>query len=175
MLGLKARPRRAIVHPNGKYLYVLHEVIGNIQVYPVSETGTMDPVCLQEITAVDPEAYQAWFIGVALSSGSELEAGPDNLYLSIRGMAAPGGRCESGLRLLSYHDDGARLELGDMIETPAAVRHFSKVGDTLWVGLNSKTKTLVQKYTKASNDDKFTLKGEANVGFDVMCVVPFDP
>ena len=44
------RPRRAVLHPSGKYLYVLHETIDLIQTFAVDEVGTIiGEGCLQEI------------------------------------------------------------------------------------------------------------------------------
>ena len=56
---------------------------------------------------------------------------------------------------------------------------------TLWIGFNSKSTPIVQKYIQKSivnnnnnninnpiNNSSFELVGEANVGDDVWCVVP---
>ena len=54
---------------------------------------------------------------------------------------------------------------------PAAVRHFYRKEDVIWVGINSSNKTLVLKYEKEDGKN-WVRKGEADVGMDVFCVAP---
>lgn len=169
--GLAVRVRRAVVHPNGKYLYLLHEMVNTIAVYNIDPNGVIDPERLHEIqiAMMDPP----FWIGLGFTSASELVATEDGLLVSVRGMKLTSGAYgESGVRLLKYLDNGARLELGEWIETASAVRHFALRDDILWIGLQqfSNSIPMVQKYKKALHGS-FELMGEAAVGMDVMCLV----
>jgi 6-phosphogluconolactonase (cycloisomerase 2 family) len=168
-LKLGPRPRRAVVHPNGKYMYVVHEATNYIQVYAINEEGTVSPKLLQEISCRAPIG---WWVGLAITNASELQATEDYLIVSVRGMSALGGRCESSVRFFSYKENGAMLEnAGTLQGIPAAVRHFYLKDNVLWVGINSSKTPLVLKYVKKEGD-LFELTGQANVGMDVFCVTP---
>jgi 6-phosphogluconolactonase (cycloisomerase 2 family) len=167
------RPRRAVVHPNGKYLYIIHEWTNFVQIYAIDDEGNMDPKLLGEVSCVDPSLCKG-FVGIGMTAVAELEAYSDYLIVSARGMAALGGRSESSVRLLAYKNGGSDLEsVGTLEGIPAAVRHFYRKDDVIWVGINSSKKTLVVKYGK-QDDGKWVREGEADVGLDVFCVVPKD-
>jgi len=172
VVGIGFRVRRAVVHPNGKHLYLLHEALNIVSVYSVDEKGVIDPKCLQELP-VTMSTPRLW-IGAAFTIQGELAATEDGLVLSVRGeRLGPFGYAESGIRCMNYLEDGAKLELGQLLGKPAAVRHFCLQGDAvLWAGLQSLTKSApyVRKYVK-QEDGAYRMTGEANVGMDVMCVV----
>lgn len=167
------RPRRAVIHPNGKYLYVIHEWTNFVQIYAIDEGGTIGPKLLCEVSCIDPSMHKG-FIGIGMTAVAELEAWDDYLIVSVRGMSALVGRSESSVRLLAYKDGGSGLEsVGTLEGIPAAVRHFHRMDDVIWVGINSSKTTLVLTYKK-QDDGGWVRKGEADVGMDVFCVVPKD-
>ena len=186
------RIRRVAVHPNGKYVYLMSEFFNTIQVYPIDETGKITTTtteggggCLQELQFAGMQLEKECWIGLGVTCASEFQVYDDCIMVSVRGIAAGYGlgKAESCIRIINYvDDDGSRLELGELIETPGPVRHFDRQGDTLWVGMNTSSYPYVQKYVKKkksrSNDERETknsssyeLVGEVNVGVDVMCVV----
>lgn len=174
MLKMKSpRPRRAVIHPNGQYLYVIHEWTNYVQIYAIDEGGNIDPRLIGEVSCIDPSLRKG-FVGIGMTAVAELEAWNDYLVVSVRGMSALGGRSESSVRLLAYKDGGSGLEsAGTLRGIPAAVRHFYRKDDVIWVGINSSKTTLVLKYEKQV-DGEWVRKGEADVGMDVFCVVPKD-
>ena len=171
MFALKSpRPRRAAVHPSGKYMYMMHEWTSHIQIYSIDEEGKIDPTLLNEVCCYDPALKGAW-VGIGMTAVAELEACDDNLILSVRGMSTFGGRAESSVRLFEYVDGGENLKsIGTLEGITAPVRHFYRKGNVIWVGFNSSKMPLVKKYEKRG--DKWTLKGEADVGMDVFCISP---
>lgn len=166
------RPRRAVIHPSGKYLYVIHEWTNHVQIYAIDEEGQINPTLLNEITCVDPSLRKGC-IGCGMTAVAELEASDDALIVSARGFSMCGGRVECSVRMLAYRDGGKNLEsIGTLDGVPASVRHFYRTENVLWVGMNSSKTTLVQKYKK--EDKAWVLTGEADVGMDVFCVTPKD-
>jgi len=167
------RPRRAVVHPNGKWLYVIHEWTNYVQIYAIDDDGNIDPKLHGEVSCVDPSLRRG-FVGIGMTAVAELEACDDYLMVSVRGLAVLGGRAESSVRLLAYKNGGSELESAGVLEgVPAAVRHFYRKEDVIWVGINSSKKTLVLKYEREDGKN-WVRKGEADVGMDVFCVVPKD-
>ena len=56
---MTCHPQRAILHPGGEYLYVLHETLDLIQTFAVDEVRRMVlEACLQEINLVGKEPFQ---------------------------------------------------------------------------------------------------------------------
>ena len=174
------RIRRAAVHPNGKYLYLLSEMFNFVQVFSIDETGKIGSECLQEIKIAGVELEKECWIGIGITCASEFQAYDDHLLVSVRGISAGGGagKAEYCVRVLNYVDDGKSLKLAEQIETRAAVRHFARQGNILWAGMNSNSQPYVQKYAKKSSDDtdsqSYELIGEVDVGVDVLCVVPVE-
>ena len=167
------RPRRAVVHPNGAWLYVIHEWTNYVQIYAIDDDGNIDPKLHGEVSCVDPSLRKG-FVGIGMTAVAELEACDDYLFVSVRGLAVLGGRAESSVRLLAYKNGGSKLESVGVLEgVPAAVRHFYRKEDVIWVGINSSNKTLVLKYEKEDGKN-WARKGEADVGMDVFCVAPKD-
>mmetsp|Transcript_12959 Transcript_12959/g.27989 ORF Transcript_12959/g.27989 Transcript_12959/m.27989 type:complete len:405 (-) Transcript_12959:15-1229(-) len=172
LFGSGPRPRRAVVHPSGKYLYVMHEWTNYVQIYAIDEEGRVDPNLVRELSCVDPSLRKGC-VGCAMTGVSELEAADDALIVSVRGTSACGGRAECSVRMFAYKDGGRDLEcIGTLDGVPASVRHFYRKDNVLWVGINSSKMPLVQKYEKQG--EEWILKGEANVDMDVFCITPKD-
>lgn len=182
--GFPQRIRRAAVHPSGRFIYVLYEFANAVQVYGIDDTGKMDATCLCDLKIAEIDTLtQYWWIGVGITAAAEMTASSDGLIVSVRGKPAPGCRADSCVRTLSYVDEGRQLAYQQRMETPSAVRHFacaleppSVPGEdpvkVLWVGINSASYPMVQKYRMVPSSENYELTGEANVGMDVFCVVP---
>mmetsp|Transcript_14517 Transcript_14517/g.31670 ORF Transcript_14517/g.31670 Transcript_14517/m.31670 type:complete len:470 (+) Transcript_14517:177-1586(+) len=193
VFGNSTRPRRAVPHPNGQYLYVLSENANAIQVLPLhgpnGSSGIDDAAaadCLQELklTTLDNSNDSGW-VGPALIAAAELHVTPYGLIVSVRGTKLWGGRCESGIYFVDFLDksDGSRLRLGNVIPIAGIIRHFC-VDDgsnetnppILWVGNESGKQ--VCKYQVIREQDNTTgmwrqnakLLGEFDVDVNVMCI-----
>lgn len=122
------RIRRCVVHPNGRYVYLLLEFNAVLQVYEINpRTGRISGDCLQEIPAIDPE-YFGWkrTIGAAVHASAELYATATEVFVSNRGILSNSmwGTAESGVRVFSVQDDGAKLVPKQFLECGGPVRHF---------------------------------------------------
>ena len=61
VLKCQRRARKAVVHPNGKYVYVLYESINRLQVYSIDDEGTIDGTrCWQDVSTVDYDNNNTW-------------------------------------------------------------------------------------------------------------------
>ena len=177
------RVRRAVlghVQQQQTFLYCLGELTNCIQVYRVDTSSTaggakmisIDKEPLQDMVVAGHSLEQSSYIGLALTVVSELQVYDDGMVLvGVRGMAKLwGSRAEMGVRVLKQLEDG-RLELGQWIETPGAVRHFCRRDKQLFVGINSEDYPFVQTYA-LQEDGLWKLTGQAKVDMDVFCVVP---
>jgi 6-phosphogluconolactonase (cycloisomerase 2 family) len=120
------RIRRCVVHPYGRYVYMLLEFNTVIQVYEINPfTGRISGDCLQEIPAIDPE-YYGWkkTTGAAISAAAELYATATEVFVSNRGFNFWGGSAESSVRVFSIEDNGAKLVPKQSLECEGPVRHF---------------------------------------------------
>ena len=127
----KRRARKAVIHPNGKYIYVLYESINRVQVYNISESGSIDEsCCCQEISTLDPTFVASrWYpVGLALQSAAELCISKDGsmLFISNRGdVILPGSRVENSIRVFSIdYDTGLLAPHGILPNIHGPVRHF---------------------------------------------------
>lgn len=120
------RIRRCVVHPQGRYVYMLLEFNAVIQVYEINPmTGRIWGDCLQEIPAIDPD-YFGWkkTTGAGVHASAELYATATEVFVSNRGFNLWGGAAESSVRIFSIQDDGAKLVLKQTLECEGPVRHF---------------------------------------------------
>jgi hypothetical protein len=120
------RIRRCIVHPHGRYAYMLLEFNAMIQVYEINpSTGRISGDCLQEIPAIDPD-YFGWkkTTGAAIHASAELYATATELFVSNRGFNFWGGSAESSVRIFSIENDGAQLIPKQSLQCEGPVRHF---------------------------------------------------
>jgi hypothetical protein len=166
------------------FLYCLGELTNILQVYRVTATtggaGTssmkgvsIDPTPVQDILVAGNSLAGARYIGLGLTLISELQVYEQDrmVLIGVRGVAKFwNSKAEMGIRILKQQDDG-RLELGQWIETPGAVRHFYRNGSDLFVGINAEEYPFVLKYA-LQDDGLWKLSGQAKVDMDVFCVVP---
>lgn len=123
------RIRRCVVHPHGRYVYMLFEFNTVIQVYEINPfTGRISGDCLQEIPTIDPE-YFGWkkTTGAAINTAAELYATATEVFVSNRGFKLSnlwGGSAESSVRVFSIEDNGAKLVPKQSLECEGPVRHF---------------------------------------------------
>jgi hypothetical protein len=120
------RIRRCVVHPHGRYVYMLLEFNTVIQVYEINpSTGRISGDCLQEIPAIDPD-YFGWkkTTGAAINAAAELYATATEVFVSNRGFNLWGGSAESSVRVFSIEDNGAKLVPKQSLECEGPVRHF---------------------------------------------------
>ena len=120
------RIRRCIVHPHGRYVYMLLEFNAVIQVYEIDPfTGRISGDCLQEIPAIDP-SYFHWnkTTGVGVHASAELYVTATEVFVSNRGFNFWGGAAESSVRIFSIEDNGAKLVPKQSLECNGPVRHF---------------------------------------------------
>ncbi len=120
------RIRRCVVHPNGRYVYMLLEFNTMIQVYEIDPcTGRISGDCLQEIPAIDPN-YFRWQkrTGFGVHASAELYATATEVLVSNRGFNFWGGAAESSVRIFSIEENGAKLVLKQSLECQGPVRHF---------------------------------------------------
>ncbi|KAL3897801.1 MAG: hypothetical protein SGARI_006835 [Bacillariaceae sp.] len=119
------RIRRAIVHPNGKYVYLLYEMNNVLQVYEIDSNGKIICDCLQELPTIDPAfSYSKRYFGsgskwtgVALNSAAELYVTEKEVMVSNRAMKTRFGRGENSIRIFRMEEDGARLVPKQTLET----------------------------------------------------------
>eukprot|EP00535_Pseudo-nitzschia_heimii_P013386 CAMPEP_0197200082 /NCGR_PEP_ID=MMETSP1423-20130617/34213_1 /TAXON_ID=476441 /ORGANISM="Pseudo-nitzschia heimii, Strain UNC1101" /LENGTH=532 /DNA_ID=CAMNT_0042653955 /DNA_START=21 /DNA_END=1619 /DNA_ORIENTATION=- len=120
------RIRRCIVHPKGRYVYMLMEFNTVVQVYEIDRsTGRISGDCLQEISVIDPE-YFGWkkMTGAAVHASAEMYATATELFVSNRGFSFFGSSAESGIRVFSIENDGAKLVPKQSLGCEGPVRHF---------------------------------------------------
>lgn len=123
------RIRRCVVHPHGRYVYMLLEFNAVIQVYEMNPmTGRIAGDCLQEVTAIDPD-YFRWkkTTGAAVHASAELYATATEVFVSNRGFDCNpwgGGSVESGVRIFAIEEDGAKLVPKQFLRCGGPVRHF---------------------------------------------------
>lgn len=176
------RIRRTVVHPNGKYVYLLMETISVLQIYEIDDHGKISADCLQELPTIDP-AYlnnsywgdnSKWH-GIAMNMPAELYVTEAEVLVSNRCVKVPYvGFGESSIRIFGLSDNGAKLVLKQIMETPASVRHFWKNKDCtkLYSGTNMGKPEVVETFVRDSSNEVFRKVGEANVEMDVMCIAP---
>jgi 6-phosphogluconolactonase (cycloisomerase 2 family) len=175
------RIRRTVVHPNGRFVYLLMETSNVLLVYEIDEHGKISADCLQEVPTIDPAYLQnkywgnsKWH-GMAINSPSELYVTETELLVSNRCVKVPYlGFGESSIRIFDLVDNGARLVLKQVVETLASVRHFWKSQDCtkLYSGINFGKPEVVETFIRDNPNDNFRKVGEANVEMDVLCIVP---
>jgi 6-phosphogluconolactonase (cycloisomerase 2 family) len=131
VLKCKRRARKAVIHPNGKHIYVLYESLNIVQVYNINEAGSIDgSICCQEDSTLDPSFFASrWYpVGLALQLAAELFITKDGstLLLSNRGdIKLPGSRAESSVRIFSIQRDSGLLRPQGVIPNISGpVRHF---------------------------------------------------
>jgi len=132
------RIRRCVVHPNGQYVYLLLEFNAVIQVYEINSfTGKISGDCLQEVPTIDPEYFgskykssssssSSKFTGIALHAPAELLCTASELFVTNRGFNYGGrrlGQAESGVRVFTIEDDGAKLVPKQELNCYGPVRH----------------------------------------------------
>jgi 6-phosphogluconolactonase (cycloisomerase 2 family) len=177
----KYRIRRALVHPNGRFVYLMMESSNFLQFYEIDQHGKISADCLQEVPTIDP-AYlrnsywgnSKWH-GMAMNSASELYVTETEILVSNRCVKVPYlGFGESSIRIFDLVDNGAKLVLKQVVETLASVRHFWKSKDCtkLYSGINLGRPEVIETFIRDNPNDKFRKVGEANVEMDVLCIVP---
>jgi 6-phosphogluconolactonase (cycloisomerase 2 family) len=131
VLKCKRRARKAVIHPNGKYIYVLYESLNRIQVYSITESGIIDGSrCCQELSTLDPSYFaSSWYpVGLALQLAAELFITRDGLTLLVsnRGdIKLLGSRAENSVRVFSIQQDNGLLHpKGAIPNISGPVRHF---------------------------------------------------
>jgi 6-phosphogluconolactonase (cycloisomerase 2 family) len=180
-LGLpEYRIRRAVVHPNGKYVYMLMEFNNVLQVYEIDAKGKIAGDCLQEIPTIDPGFFKHsyWgndskWTGVALNSAAELYVTESEVLVSNRGMTTRLGQGENSIRIFSIQEEGAKLVPKQMVGTAGPVRFFWKDRNCtrLYSGVNqSSPPQVIETFVRDSTSGLFTKVGEADVEMDVICI-----
>ena len=140
VLQCQQRTRKAVVHPNGKYVYVLYESINRLQVYSINNDGVVDQNkdgCWQDVSTLaddDPcNRSPSWcptgMVGMTLQCASEVSVSPDGstLWVANRGDVKVAGisRGESSICVFSIEDHGRRLvHQGVLPGVTGPVRHF---------------------------------------------------
>ena len=140
VLKCQQRTRKAVVHPNGKYVYVIYESINRLQVYSIDKDGVIDKHkngCWQDVSTLvedelcnrSPSWCPAGVIGMTLQCASELCVSPDGstLWVANRGdVKVPGiSRGESSICVFSIKDNGRHLvRQGALPGIMGPVRHF---------------------------------------------------
>jgi 6-phosphogluconolactonase (cycloisomerase 2 family) len=164
------RIRRTVVHPNGRYAYVLFETHAVLQVYEISTDGKLSGDCLQELPTTDEEfANSKMPIGIAATGPAELVATEDGVWVSNRGVAV-WGRAESSVRHFGYEEDGARLVPRQALPVAGPVRHFFlHKNKKIYAGVSSETPGLVETFAK-QEDGTYQKVGQAAVGLGVLCI-----
>lgn len=120
------RIRRCVVHPHGRYVYMMLEFNAVIHVYEINPfTGRIAGDCLQEIPTINPDCF-GWkkTIGPAVHASAELYATANEVFVSNRGFNFWGGAAESGVRIFSIENNGAKLVPKQALECEGPVRHF---------------------------------------------------
>mmetsp|Transcript_4158 Transcript_4158/g.9385 ORF Transcript_4158/g.9385 Transcript_4158/m.9385 type:complete len:272 (+) Transcript_4158:1052-1867(+) len=124
------RIRRCVVHPNGRYVYMLLEFNTVIQVYEIHPvTGRISGDCLQEVSAIDPDYFAGWkkATGAAIHASAELCVTESEVFVSNRGtgvLSKGNNWAESGVRIFSIENDGAKLVPKQYLPCGGPVRHF---------------------------------------------------
>jgi 6-phosphogluconolactonase (cycloisomerase 2 family) len=163
------RIRRTVVHPNGRYAYLLFESHAVIQVYEISTDGKLSGDCLQELPSTDEAfANSKMPIGAAFNAPAELVATEEGVWASNRGWEV-WGRAESSIHHFGYEEDGTRLVHLQVLPVAGPVRHFIQHKSKVYSGVNSETPGLVETFTK-QEDGIYQKVGQAAVGMDVMCI-----
>lgn len=145
VLKCRQRVRKAVVHPNGKYVYMVYESTNRLQVFGIDKQGNIDASkCWQDVSTIDDSltsssspsssssSSSSWcpngIIGVTLQLASELYISKDGsrLFVSNRGdIKIPGSRGESSIRVFSLRDEGRTLvNCGTLPGVSGPVRHF---------------------------------------------------
>eukprot|EP00536_Pseudo-nitzschia_multiseries_P001038 jgi/Psemu1/321899/estExt_fgenesh1_pg.C_130018 len=121
------RIRRCVVHPNGRYAYLLLEFNTVIRVYEIQPvTGRICGDCLQEIPAIDPDYFAAKATGAAIHASAELLVTNTELWVSNRGipLVSRGSWATSDVRIFSIEHGGAKLVPKQSLDCLGPVRHF---------------------------------------------------
>lgn len=185
VLKCKRRVRKAVIHPNGRYIYILYESINRLQVYRINEEGIIDgKQCWQDLSTLDPSFTTSFWcpVGLTLQLAAELYVTQDGskLLLSNRGdKKVPGSRGESSVRVFSVLEDGRRLEpAGALPGIAGPVRHFvSLEDDTKLIAGLSNARDPLQVYgmnqaegkaKQVSSDSKVV--GKAMINANVFCI-----
>ncbi|GKY90683.1 hypothetical protein MPSEU_000041700 [Mayamaea pseudoterrestris] len=177
-LGRTAFPSDATTS-NESILYCIGELTNTIQVYKVQQQSSnsrdicIAPEPIQELVVAGHSLAGAKYIGLGVTVISEMQLYEEDrtILVGVRGLAKGwNSKAEMGVRVLKQLIDG-RLELGQFIQTPGAVRHFSRRGSELFVGMNAEEYPFVQKYVLEENG-LWKFVGQAKVDMDVLCVVP---
>jgi 6-phosphogluconolactonase (cycloisomerase 2 family) len=175
------RIRRTVVHPNGGFVYLLMETTPVLQVYEIDRNGKILGDCLQEVPTIDPSYLQNSYFGsskwhgISMNAPAELYVTDTEVLVSNRCLKVPYvGYGESSIRIFQMTDNGAKLVLKQVLETPASVRHFWKNEDCtkLFSGINMGTPKVIETFVRDSPNEEFRKVGEANVEMDVMCIAP---
>ncbi|KAL3919007.1 MAG: hypothetical protein SGILL_003967, partial [Bacillariaceae sp.] len=176
------RVRRAVVHPNGKYVYLLMEMNNVLQVYEIDGKGKIAGDCLQEVPVIDAgfltNSYwgkDSKWTGIAMNGAGEVYVTDTEILVSNRAMTTRLGQGENSIRIFSIEEGGAKLEPKQLLETAGPVRFFWKDPNCtkLYSGTNqSSPPQVIEKFVRDSTSGAFTKVGEASVEVDVMCVAP---
>lgn len=124
------RIRRCVVHPNRRYVYLLLEFNTVIQVYEIHPvTGRISGDCLQEVPAIDPDYFAGWkkATGAAIHASAELCVTETDVFVSTRGtgiLSKGNNLAESGVRIFSIENNGAKLVPKQYLPCGGPVRHF---------------------------------------------------
>jgi 6-phosphogluconolactonase (cycloisomerase 2 family) len=172
LFGMNYRIRRAVLHPNGKYVYLLMEFNAVLQVYEIDKNGKIYGDCLQEIPTIDPDYWSSKWTGVGMSAAAELYATETEVLLSNRGMKSRVGSAESSIRIFGMEEAGARLVPKQLLETSGPVRHFWMNDDStkLYSGVTMGTPQVIETFVRSQSGVPFEKVGEANVEMDVLCI-----
>ena len=191
--GLGCCPRRVALSPNGDYLYVSYETRNVIQVYSIhKETGQIDPDnkgCLQEVSTLAPALTQQALIGFTFQASAEMIVAGHSLFVSNRGGGGIGvaGKGENSIAVFDIRD-GGRLSVATQrtVTCRGPVRHFcvytqgayeylvagtSNTGKTEG-SLQTFRRTIASSSSSSEDGGDFVSVGQAEIGVNVLCVVP---
>ncbi len=102
------------------------------------------------------------------------------VFVSNRGYQTFLGSAESGIRIFTVENEGARLVPQQSLTTAGPVRHFSidRNATKIYSGVNMAKpqliETFVRKHVKEDVHGIFEKVGTADVGMDVMCIARKD-
>jgi 6-phosphogluconolactonase (cycloisomerase 2 family) len=175
LMGMPYRIRRSVVHPNGRYVYLLMETNATIQIYEIDDRGRIFGDCLQELPVIDPAFFGRRWTGIAVNCPAELYVTETEVFVSNRGiMASRFGSGESGIRIFTVDNDGSKLSPKQFIDTTSVgpVRHFwmNKESTKLHLGINMGKPELIETYVRKDSSCMFEKVGQANVEMDVLCI-----
>lgn len=177
VMGMEYRIRRAVTHPNGRYVYILMEINAVLQVYECDADGRIYGDCLQEIPTIDPAYFDgSKWTGMSLNAPGELVVTDTEVFVSNRGLKAPTsllpGRTEESVRIFRLQEEGRKVVPQQCVETKGPIRHFwlDKDAKTLFTATHVFEPFVVEKFVRQDEDGMFAKVGEADVGMEVVCL-----